>query len=250
MKTLNLKHCFVFIFLSLLAAQANSQSYDYLRILKSFPPLPENTLTASEKEIENYTEKLSVINTLLGDLEDAQNEEIQKAESEPYPFGPNDLDKVDAAQKEIDLLLEQFSRVIEPYTEKDLELHSRDIIILDSVLTINQILIEKLESSNNKNQIYKQLYENRLNSYKELDAENRENIKLLISECEKLAPVINKLDYYTIDGHRVFYNKPGLQLLQQIYKSIEWPFYYNAGNGEKIDPYDWALLMQQMYKDR
>ena len=174
---INLKPYFVFIAMVLIVAQANSQSYDYLRILKSFPPLPENTLTASEKEIENYTEKLSVINTLLGDLEDAQNEEIQKAESEPYPFGPNDLDKVDAAQKEIDLLLEQFSRVIEPYTEKDLELHSRDIIILDSVLTINQILIEKLESSNNKNQIYKQLYENRLNSYKELDAEHRENIK-------------------------------------------------------------------------
>ena len=163
MKTLNLKHCFVFIFLSLLAAQANSQSYDYPRILKSFPPLPENTLTASEKEVEIFKDKLSVINTLLWDLEDEQNEEIQKAESEPYPFGIDDLDKVDAAQKEIDLLLDQIKKVMEPYIEKRIELNSRYIEIADSVLILNQPIIAKLESSTNKDQIYKKLHKNRMN---------------------------------------------------------------------------------------
>ena len=250
MKTLNLKHCFVFIFLSLLAAQANSQSYNYLRILKSFPPLPENTLTASEKEVEIFKDKLSVINTLLWDLEDEQNEEIQKAESEPYPFGIDDLDKVDAAQKEIDLLLDQIKKVMEPYIEKRIELNSRYIEIADSVLILNQPIIAKLESSTNKDQIYKQLHKNRMNSYKQLDAENRENIKFLIYECEKLAPIINELDYYSIDGHRVSYNKTGLSILQDIYKSMEWAFHFNAGNGEKMDPYDSALMMQQMFKGR
>lgn len=55
---------------------------------------------------------------------------------------------------------------------------------------------------------------------------------------------------YTINGYRVSYKKPGLELLQQIYKSMEWAFHYNAGNGEKMDPYDSALMMQHMFKNR
>lgn len=46
--------------------------------------------------------------------------------------------------------------------------------------------------------------------------------------------VINELDYYSIDGHRVSYNKTGLSILQDIYKSMEWAFHFNAGNGEEI----------------
>ena len=250
MKTLNIRYYIVLTLMVLYVAKANSQSYDYLRILRSFPPLPENTLTASKKEVESFKEKLSVINSMLWDLEDAQKEEIRIAESKPYPFGPNDFDKIDAAQKEIDLLLDQIAKVMEPHIEKSVELSSRYREIEDSLFILNQSLFTKLESSNNKDQIYKELHKNRMNSYKKSDLENRENIQFLISECEKLDPVINKLDYFTIDGHRVSYNKTGLQILQQIYKSMEGVFYFNAGNGEEMDPYDSLQIMQQMFKDK
>ena len=250
MKTLNIRYYIVLTLMVLYVAKANSQSYDYLRILRSFPPLPENTLTASKKEVESFKEKLSVINSMLWDLEDAQKEEIRIAESKPYPFGPNDFDKIDAAQKEIDLLLDQIAKVMEPHIEKSVELSSRYREIEDSLLILNQSLITKLESSNNKDQIYKQLHKNRMNSYKKLDLENRENIQFLIRECEKLDPVINKLDYFTIDGHRVSYNKAGLQILQQIHKSLEWVFHFNAGIGEEMDPYDSLQMMQQMFKSK
>lgn len=164
--------------------------------------------------------------------------------------GVNDLDKIDVAQKEIDILLDQTAKVMESYIEKSIELNSRYIEIADSVLILNQPIIAKLESSTTKDQIYKQLHKNRMNSYKQLDAENRENIKFLIYECEKLATVINELDYYSIDGHRVSYNKTGLSILQDIYKSMEWAFHFNAGNGEEIDPFDSALMMQQMFKGK
>ena len=62
--------------------------------------------------------------------------------------------------------------------------------------------------------------------------------------------VINELDYYSIDGHRVSYNKTGLSILQDIYKSMEWAFHFNAGNGEEIDPFDSALMKQQMFKGK
>ena len=68
--------------------------------------------------------------------------------------GVNDLDKIDVAQKEIDILLDQTAKVMESYIEKSIELNSRYIEIADSVLILNQPIIAKLESSTTKDQIY------------------------------------------------------------------------------------------------
>lgn len=68
--------------------------------------------------------------------------------------GVNDLDKIDVAQKEIDILLDQTAKVMESYIEKNIELNSRYIEIADSVLILNQPIIAKLESSTTKDQIY------------------------------------------------------------------------------------------------
>lgn len=38
-------------------------------------------------------------------------------------IGVNDLDKIDVAQKEIDILLDQTAKVMESYIEKSIELY-------------------------------------------------------------------------------------------------------------------------------
>ena len=249
MKSLNIKHYSLLIILVLFVTQANSQTYDFLRILKSFPPIPDNTLTASKKEVEDFKEKLSVINSLLWELERAEKDEEQKRESESYPFGASDFDKIDAAQEEVDLLLNQVYSVMEPYIDKEVEIITRFRYINDSLFMLHSPLIAKTENLNNTDLIYKQLYSNRLNAYRPLDIENRANMHFLISGYEKLAPVIYKLDNISIDGHKFSPKKPGLQLLREIYKSMESTFRYSVGNGEEPDSEDsdMQMIMQQLF---
>src|SRR5690554_678756 len=78
-----MKALFVFFSILLISMQVYGQKYDYLEILRSFPPLPDNTLTASEEEKERWKEKLSPINELLWDLEREQYEEQKRGENEP-----------------------------------------------------------------------------------------------------------------------------------------------------------------------
>ncbi|NLY23987.1 MAG: hypothetical protein GX042_03095, partial [Bacteroidales bacterium] len=71
----------------------NNPDYNYLRILRSFPSIPENTLTASPTEIERYKEKLEIINELLYDCEEAEKEKQRIRDNKPVPFDLEKLNK-------------------------------------------------------------------------------------------------------------------------------------------------------------
>ena len=77
----------------------NNPDYNYLRILRSFPSIPENTLTASQTEIERYKEKLEIINELLYDCEEAEKEKQRIRDNKPVPFDLEKLNKFDLQQQ-------------------------------------------------------------------------------------------------------------------------------------------------------
>ena len=73
-----MKALFVFFSILLISMQVYGQKYDYLEILRSYPPLPDNTLTASKAEKERWLEKLKPINELLWELEREQKKRTKE----------------------------------------------------------------------------------------------------------------------------------------------------------------------------
>ncbi len=76
-----MKALFVFFSILLISMQVYGQKYDYLEILRSYPPLPDNTLTASKEGEERWLEKLKPINELLRELEREQKKEQKRREN-------------------------------------------------------------------------------------------------------------------------------------------------------------------------
>lgn len=224
-----MKQFYIILAVLFIFTQANSQDYDYLRILNSFPPIPENTLTASEKEKESFNNKLQVINTLLWDLADAQKEEKRESESKPSPFNINDLGNLEKAKKEWDSL---FQKVLDVTTS-----HSQ--IELDLLNQWRSYAASHMAGEG----------KDKLSLYRQLNSKNRENLQSLIQECKEITPLINKLDNFTFNGYKISHNDAGLYVLREVYKSFESVYRYNLVPGEK-DPLDGLLEMQQMFNTR
>lgn len=244
-----MKQFYILIIAVFFASHASSQGYNYLRILQSFPSIPENTLTASKEEKESFKDKLEVINSLLYDLEDAQKEEIRKSENEPLSFDLNDKQKFDAmvaAQEEYEELLEACLNETMTYLMIDVEISAQHREILDSVFLLNEPLFAQLQNTGNEDQIRKQIYINRLNANRPLVAKHRSNIINLKNKCESLAPAVNKLDNFSIDGQNIIPSKAGLNILRQLYNVIEFTYSYNVGTENDLSPYDMGLEMKNL----
>lgn len=224
-----MKQFYILIITLFFALQANSQDYDYLHILNSFPPIPDNTLTGSKEEKEIFMNKLEVISSLLWDLGDAQKEAKRKSESEPFPFNLNNMDRLEKAKEEWDSLFQKVLNIIMDHTQIKLDI-------------LNQW------------RAYAALHmagegKDKLSLYKQLDKKNRENLQALIQECKEMAPLIKKLDNYTVDGYKLSNNDAGLFVLREVYNSLETVYRYNLEPEEK-DDLDGLLEMRQMFNTK
>lgn len=234
----------------------NNPDYNYLRILRSFPSIPDNTLTASPIEIERYKEKLEIINELLYDCEEAEKEKQRIRDNKPVPFDLEKLNKMDAAQKEWEKIYDQYIAITMPLSETEMDILHQMQEGTDSLMKLNEPLNYELEDlrskpavaghQQRKKQLEQQIYHNRLKFYKELDERNRKNLQKMLQEYEKLAPIVDKLDNYIVDGYRISSGSVGLTALRDLYQSMLRAYSYNAEAEGEMDPFDAVQRMNRM----
>ena len=234
----------------------NNPDYNYLRILRSFPSIPDNTLTASPIEIERYKEKLEIINELLYDCEEAEKEKQRIRDNKPVPFDLEKLNKFDAAQKEWEKIYDQYGAITMPLSETEMDILHQMQEGTDSLMKLNEPLNYELEDlrskpavaghQQRKKQLEQQIYHNRLKFYKELDERNRKNLQKMLQEYEKLAPIVDKLDNYIVDGYRISSGSVGLTALRDLYQSMLRAYSYNAEAEGEMDPFDAVQRMNRM----
>jgi len=234
----------------------SNPDYNYLRILRSFPSIPDNTLTASPKEIERYKEKLEIINELLYDCERAEKEKQRIRDNMPVPFDLEKLNKFDAAQKEWEKIYDQYIAITMPLSETEMDILGQWREGTDSLMKLNEPLNNELEDlrskpavaghQQRKKQLEQQIYHNRLKFYKELDERNRKNLQKMLQEYEKLAPIVDKLDNYIVDGYRISSGSVGLTALRDLYQSMLRAYSYNAEAEGEMDPFDAVQRMNRM----
>jgi len=234
----------------------SNPDYNYLRILRSFPSIPDNTLTASPIEIERYKEKLEIINELLYDCERAEKEKQRIRDNMPVPFDLEKLNKFDAAQKEWEKIYDQYGAITMPLSETEMDILHQMQEGTDSLMKLNEPLNYELEDlrskpavaghQQRKKQLEQQIYHNRLKFYKELDERNRKNLQKMLQEYEKLAPIVDKLDNYIVDGYRISSGSVGLTALRDLYQSMLRAYSYNAEAEGEMDPFDAVQRMNRM----
>ena len=234
----------------------NNPDYNYLRILRSFPSIPENTLTASPTEIERYKEKLEIINELLYDCEEAEKEKQRIRDNKPVPFDLEKLNKMDAAQKEWEKIYDQYIAITMPLSETELDILGQWREGTDSLMKLNEPLNNELEDlrskpavaghQQRKKQLEQQIYHNRLKFHKEVDERNRKNLQKMLLEYEKLAPIVDKLDNYIVDDYRISSGSVGLTALRDLYQSMLRAYSYNAEAEGEMDPFDAVQRMNRM----
>lgn len=236
----------------------NNPDYNYLRILRSFPSIPENTLTASQTEIERYKEKLEIINELLYDCEEAEKEKQRIRDNKPVPFDLEILNKIDAAQKEWEKIYDQYTAITMPLTETEMDILGQWREGIDSMMKLNEPLNYELAelrskpastgNQQRKKQLEQQIHHNRLKFHKEVDRKNRENLQKMLQEYEKLTPIVDKLDNYIVDGYRISSESVGLTALRDLYKSMLRAFSYNAEAEGKMSPFDAVQELNKMFR--
>ena len=234
----------------------NNPDCNYLRILRSFPSIPENTLTASQTEIERYKEKLEIINELLYDCEEAEKEKQRIRDNKPVPFDLEILNKIDAAQKEWEKIYDQYTSITMPLTETEMDILGQWREGIDSMMKLNEPLNYELAelrskpastgNQQRKKQLEQQIHHNRLKFHKEVDRKNRENLQKMLQEYEKLAPIVDKLDNYIVDGYRISSGSVGLTALRDLYQSMLRAYSYNAEAEGEMDPFDAVQRMNRM----
>ena len=234
----------------------NNPDYNYLRILRSFPSIPDNTLTASPIEIERYKEKLEIINELLYDCERAEKEKQRIRDNMPVPFDLEKLNKFDAAQKEWEKIYDQYIAITMPLSETEMDILGQWREGTDSLMKLNEPLNNELEDlrskpavaghQQRKKQLEQQIYHNRLKFHKEVDRKNRKNLQKMLQEYEKLALIVDKLDNYIVDGYRISSGSVGLTALRDLYQSMLRAYSYNAEAEGEMDPFDAVQRMNRM----
>lgn len=225
-----MKALFVFFSILLISMQVYGQKYDYLEILRSYPPLPDNTLTASKAEKERWLEKLKPINELLWELEREQKKEQKRRENQPIPFELENMDKLDDAHEEWEKLYQQLADITMPIQMEEME-------ILNQNRQDQERLLEMSGS----------VYENRLKVQKGLDERNRKNLQEMRVAFEEVVPLVEKLDNFTCDGYPISSGTVGLSLLRDMYTSMTRAYSYNAGTGEEMDTIDAIRELNRMF---
>lgn len=236
----------------------NNPDYNYLRILRSFPSIPENTLTASPTDIERYKEKLAIINEQLYDCEEAEKEKQRIRDNKSVPFDLEKLNKIDAAQKEWEEIYDQYTAITMPLAENELDILHQWREGIDSLIKLNEPLNYELvelrsqpASTGNqqrKKQLEQQIYHNRLKFHKEVDERNRKNLQKMLQEYEKLATIVEKLDNFMVDGYRIASGSVGLTALRDLYQSMLRTYSYNVEAEGAMSPFDAVQEMNKMFQ--
>lgn len=246
-----MKQVLFMLMVVLVSAHAESQDYDYLKLLNNFPPLPENTLNAGKAEKERFREKCGEIVSLLWELE-------EKMDNQPdSKLDMGDLDKIDQASKEWEEMYKPVLEIFTDYFSKKEVLNVRWLEAEEQLTGMNALVFEQLkpvlknphtaENKRLKEQLLQKLNDNRVDVYKDLAKINDNNLRELLHELKKIAPIVEKLDNFSLGGVKLGKGGVGLSLLQNYSKVLDMdPYWFNVVPGELHD-HD-SLKMMSLYK--
>ena len=252
-----MKKMFFMLLAVLFTAQTYGQKYDFLTLLNSFPPVPDNVL-ASNKDEEIYRDKLMKIfeqvseyqralknmekkETTLEEKEitleemEIRSEEYNKMEPElkekesiyDNHIGPalgTMVDKWGNLQNECTKEFLSLDRANEPYYEQIRTLNSKPRNAENEQLKIN--LQKKIYAT--KLELYPRLYKIMSDQYKEM-----------LSEFKTMAPYVKKYDEPSLNTIKMKPGGLGLDLLQTYLRVLESAFDFKLGPFEENVKGDW-----------
>ena len=201
---------------------------------------------------------LAIINEQLYDCEEAEKEKQRIRDNKSVPFDLEKLNKIDAAQKEWEEIYDQYTAITMPLAENELDILHQWREGIDSLMKLNEPLNYELvelrsqpASTGNqqrKKQLEQQIYHNRLKFHKEVDERNRKNLQKMLQEYEKLAPIVEKLDNFMVDGYRIASGSVGLTALRDLYQSMLRTYSYNVEAEGAMSPFDAVQEMNKMFQ--
>lgn len=226
---------------SICVAQTKIQKYDYLGILNSMPPIPENTVTASKADKEAFKEKLSKSNEWLWDMERAM------INQQDVNIANVSLKDIESLEKEFEALYKPIDNFLSQMLEKEEKLENKRYIDEDSLEKLNTPYYEQLKRLNKKPQnaenkqlkkeLLQKIYTNKLSINQNLAKINDEILHEWLSGLKRLAPAVAKLDNFS--KRLINSEDTGIILLRNYYKKLEnRTYFFNVGSYEESSTFD------------
>lgn len=242
---------FLLIGTGICIAQTNGRKYSFLGILDTMPPIPENTVTASEAEKEAFKEKLQIPNEWLWDVENSlkDKEEIQ--------FTPADFEKFEAFEREFETLYKPVEEFMTYIINKEMDFLDKRQIEEDALEELNAPYYEQLgqlginsqngENAQKRKQLLQKIYANKLPVNTNLAKINNEIIHEWSDGLRNLAPTIAKIE----DFSQKFSNNGslGVDMLRSYYKRLEiQTYFFNIGSIEESSTFDVHRYINKLFQ--
>ena len=238
-----MKQTFFMLIAVLFTAQTYGQKYDFLTLLNSFPPVPDNVL-ASNKEKELYQDKLmrviEQVSEYKSEFNNIEEKEITAA----------DYDKLEPILKEYESIYDRkIGVVLERMTEKWADLHIKGLEEIGSLDLANEpyyqqirAIIKKPVNAENeqlKTNLQKNIYKTKLALYPKLHKNMSDFLKEMLEEFKMLAPDVKKLDDMSLNTIKMKTQGVGPTLLEFYLKALEDAFMSHLGPFEESIKSDW-----------
>lgn len=238
----------VLIFISVLICTLSyGQKFDYLSILNSLPPNPDNPV-ASVKDIEKFKDKIELFKDYVYEYKN-QFKEIEKKN---YTY--EELVKMGPLFKEFETISQNVSGVYSGMVTKWAELHNKCIeeeaaLIMANEPYYKQINVLKSKPKNAENDklikdLQKKMYLTQAEVYPRLFMMMSDFRKESLVELKKLAPFVEQLDeidrkvgyMMSRDGERV-----GYYIFESYLEIVEQAFLFKLGIFEENIKDGWAI---------
>ncbi len=184
-------------------SHTHGQKFDYLIILKSFPPVPDNVL-ATEKEKEIYQDRLSHIKMFLSDYQNI----FENMEEKTYTLA--EYNSIENVLKEYESIYDKhISKVFENMVGKWASIFEKNQLLIGVLDKENEPYYDQIrgvisKSKNAENDkiirsLRKNIYDSKLLLYPKLQKEMSDLLKETHDELISVEQYVNKLDSMSLN---------------------------------------------------
>lgn len=241
-----MKHIYFMLLAVILTAQTYGQKFDYLTLLNSFPPVPDNVM-GTNKEKEIYQDKLMMMSAKV----DEYHSEFTNIEEKEITAA--DYDKLESILKEYGSIYDrQINIVLGNMMDKWDKIRNKGLEEIASLDLANEpyykqirIIIKQPANAKNeqlKSNLQKKIYVTQLELYPRLHKNMSDYLKEMYEEFKRLAPDVRKLDNMSLNSIKMKTTGVGPMLLELYLKALKEAYYFNLGPFEESIKSDWETL--------
>lgn len=243
-----MKRVYFTIIVVIFTAHIYGQKNDYLTILKSLPPVPDNVL-ATEEEKEIYRDKISDIRTLLTDYQ-TQFENIVERE-----ISQADINTLETVLKEYETIFDQHvNNVLANITDGWVKLFEKNQELTSALDKANEpyyeqlrVIISKPKSAENdklNRSLRKTIYDSKLLLYPNLQREMSDFLKDSFDELTGVAQYVNKLDSMSLNVIKLPSAGVGPALIENYVRLLydfNGAYFYRLGSFDEYFNDGWSV---------